>query len=55
MSSRIANLKRLEMILLVVGVALVGFAAVVYFGGRVYLLLFVQKFPVETQFPHADR
>jgi sortase A len=49
MSSRIANLKRIETILLLVGVALVGFAAVVYFGGRAYSRMAVEKFRVEAQ------
>lgn len=49
MSIRIANLKRLEMVLLIVGVALVGFAAAVYFGGRLYSRMAVQKFHVEAQ------
>lgn len=54
MSSRVANLKRLEWILLLVGVALVGFAALVYFGGRVYSRMAVEKFHVEAQSRPAD-
>jgi sortase A len=54
MSSRIANLKRIETILLLVGVALVGFAAVVYFGGRVYSRMAVEKFHVEAQSRSPD-
>jgi sortase A len=44
MSIRFANLKRLEKVLLVVGLVLVGFAAVGYWGGRVYSRMAVEKF-----------
>jgi sortase A len=43
-----ANLKRLEKVLLVVGLVLVGFAAIGYVGGRVYSRLAVEKFHAEA-------
>jgi sortase A len=49
MSIRIANLKRVETILLVAGLALVGFAVAVYVGGRVYSRMAVDKFHAEAR------
>ena len=54
MSIRIANLKRLEIILLVVGLGLVGFAVTLYVGGRIYSRMAVEKFHVEAQATSAD-
>jgi sortase A len=48
MSIRFANLKRLEKVLLVVGLVLVGFAAIGYWGGRVYSRMAVEKFRVNA-------
>ncbi|HKF47147.1 MAG TPA: class D sortase [Terracidiphilus sp.] len=44
MSRRIFNMKRLEFILLVIGLALTGFAALTYFGGRIYSMGAVARF-----------
>jgi len=47
MSIRIFNLKRLELALLLVGLALVGFSSITYLRGRVYSRLAIERF-------HAD-
>jgi sortase A len=49
MSIGFANLKRLEKGLLIVGLVLVGFAAITYVGGRIYSRMAVAKFHAEAQ------
>jgi sortase A len=44
MSRSASNLKRVELVLLIAGVAVIGFAAVMYVGGRIYSRLAVERF-----------
>lgn len=48
MSVRSKNLKRLQIVLGVVGLVLVGYAAITYFGGRAYSRMATEKFHAEA-------
>jgi sortase A len=48
MQIRIANLKRLELLLLAAGALLVGYAAFAYISGRIYSLATVARFQAKT-------